>query len=255
MNLAAIGVNELHDGNYSVDRTNYFGTYLLLLLKTPAMFYIDGDWTEVPETTAVLYAPQSIQQYKAIGGRYIDDWLHIEADKAEIERFGIKLNTPLTIKDAERTYTIFRIMKEEYVFHNYENTETVSALLEALLYKLSESGQMKNEISMSLNKIRRKMIQSPMNDWLLADAARMANLSVSRFETLYSKQFGISFCADVIASRIQYAKDLLISSELSIKQISSKCGYSSESYFARQFKKHTDMTPAEFRKAERNSTI
>lgn len=251
MNLAAIGVNELHDGSYSVDRTNYFGTYLLLLLKTPAMFNVDGEWTEVPETTAVLYAPQSVQQYKAVGGRYIDDWLHIEADEAEIERFGIKLNTPLTIKDAERTYTIFRIMKEEYVFHNYENTGTVAALLEALLYKLSESGGLKNETAMSLNKIRRKMIQSPMSDWLLADAARMANLSVSRFETLYSKQFGISFCADVIANRVQYAKDLLLSSELSIKQISAKCGYSSESYFARQFKKSTGMTPAEYRKSVR----
>lgn len=248
MNLAAIGVNELHDGSYSVDRTNYFGTYLLLMLKTPAMFNIDGEWTEVPETTAILYAPKSVQQYKAIGGRYIDDWLHIEAEEGEIERFGIEMNTPLMIKDAERTYTIFRIMKEEYVFHEYVCNGTVSSLLEALLHKLSESSRLKDQTAMSLNRIRRTVMQYPMREWLLADAARMASLSVSRFETLYSREFGVSFGADVIAFRIEYAKDLLAESELSIKQISAKCGYSSESYFARQFKKSVGLTPMEYRR-------
>lgn len=150
MQLAAIGVNELHDGNYSVDRTNYFGTYLLLLLKTPALFNFEGEWMEVPETTAVLYAPQSVQQYRALGSTYIDDWLHIEAEPGEIERFGIALNAPLQIRDAERTYTLFRIMKEEYVCHSSKCTEVVSTLLDALLFKLSESGRRKDDRAMSL---------------------------------------------------------------------------------------------------------
>lgn len=248
MELAAIGVNELHDGNYSVDRTNHFGTYLLLLLKTSALFYVDGEWLEVPETTAVLYAPKSVQRYRALGNTYIDDWLHIKADPGEIERFGIELNTPLVIKDAERTYTLFRILKEEYTCHGNICSDVVSTLLDALLFKLSESGRIKDNQAHTLGKIRREIRKYPMKEWLLADAARMTSLSISRFEAVYSKEFGISFAADVIKSRIDYAKDLLATSDLTVKQVSARCGYSSESYFSRQFKQMTGLTPVEWRK-------
>lgn len=248
MRLAAIGVNELHDGSYTVDRTNYFGTYLLLLLKTSALFCFDGEWMELPETTAVLYAPQSVQQYKALGNTYIDDWLHIEADPREIERFGITVNAPLVIKDAERTYTLFRIMKEEFYCHGYKSTLVVSTLLDALLFKLAEASGFQDDRLRSIGQLRREIRRYPMKEWTLADAARMVSLSASRLEALYSREYGISFGADVIRSRLDYAKDLLVSSDLSVKQISARCGYGSESYFSRQFKQYEGMTPLEYRK-------
>lgn len=34
MYLESIGINQLHDGSYVVDRTDYFKTYLLLLLES-----------------------------------------------------------------------------------------------------------------------------------------------------------------------------------------------------------------------------
>lgn len=248
MRLMAIGVNELHDGSYYVERENYFGTYLLLLLKTSAMFWIDGEWRQVPETTAVFYSPKSIQRYKAIDGNYIDDWMHVEADPKEIERFGIQMNTPMLIKDAERTYTIFRLMKEEYYCHGNCNTQVVLTLLEALLFKLAESVRIKDDKILSLNSLHNDVLRFPMKEWTLADAARMVSLSISRFETLYTKEYGIPFLTDVIKSRITYAKELLEVSQLSIKQISIKCGYSNENYFSRQFKKVVGMTPLEYRK-------
>ncbi len=247
MILHSIGVNELHDGDYSVNRTNYFKTYLLLMLRTPAMFCFDNEWTELSEATAVLYPPQSVQQYKAIGNAYIDDWLHIEADSREIERFGIILNKPLVIRDVERTYTVFRLMKEEYVTHGYVNTNVVESLLNALLFKLSESCEFIPNSTLSVDKIHSEVWQFPMKEWFLADAARSAHLSVSRFEALYSKEYGDSFTADVINARIEYAKDLLDTSDLSVKKISEKCGYTDENYFSRQFKSKTGVTPTEWR--------
>lgn len=247
MLLASIGVNELHDGNYSVDRKDYFDTYLLLLLKTPALFCFDDEWMEMPETTAILYAPKSVQQYKAIGNTYIDDWVHIKADPREIERFQIKQNCPLLIKDVERTYTIFRVMKEEY-YCNSTCTNVVSSLLDTLLLKLAEASIIKDDRIRSLSKLHKDIRQFPMKNWNLADVSRMVSLSISRFEALYSKEFGISFGADVINSRLEYAKELLVSSDLSVKQISVKCGYNSESYFSRQFKQSEGMTPIEYRR-------
>ncbi len=248
MELVSIGVNELHDGSYNVYRENYFGTYLLLLLRTPALFCFEGDWVELPEGTAVLYAPKSLQQYKAINGSYIDDWLHIKAEDKEIERFGIVLNRPMVIKDVERTYSIFRIMKEEYVTYGYKYNNIVESLLNALLFKLSCSGEFISGSKGAIDKIHREVWLFPMREWLLADTARNAGLSISRFEAIYLKEYGISFTADVINSRIEYAKELLKTSNLPIRVISEKCGYKNENFFSRQFKSKTGYTPGQWRK-------
>lgn len=247
MNIKEIGVNEVHDSDFGVDIINGYEEYLLLLLKTPALFQIDGEWIAVPEVTAILYEPHSMQRYKALNGNYIDDWMLLECTQAEMERYGITVNVPFHIMDAERTYSIFRIMKDEYTIHSQAFTPAVEHLLSALLYKLSEACTKKNDIALSLNSIHREIWRYPMKEWSLEKVSRMAKLSTSRFETVYVKTFGRSFGADVIESRVQYACELLKNSQLSVKEISDCCGYSSSSYFVRQFRKKMGVTPGEYR--------
>ena len=51
--------------------------------------------------------------------------------------------------------------------------------------------------------------------------------------------------------RINQAKKLLISkNNFSISEISSLCGFSSETYFFPFFQKHTGLSPSEYRRAE-----
>jgi len=47
--------------------------------------------------------------------------------------------------------------------------------------------------------------------------------------------------------RIESAKSLLISSHLSVSQISEQVGYPDPLYFSRVFKKSTGMSPKEYR--------
>ena len=64
------------------------------------------------------------------------------------------------------------------------------------------------------------------------------------------KQYkGISPISYLIKLRIKHAKDLLITTNNSIAQISESCGFSSQSYFSQVFRKETGMTPNEFRKS------
>ena len=66
--------------------------------------------------------------------------------------------------------------------------------------------------------------------------AKELSLSRSRFQHLYSDTFGKSVSQDLIQSRIEKASDMLRKSDLTLKDISSICGYNSVSYFIRQFK-------------------
>lgn len=57
---------------------------------------------------------------------------------------------------------------------------------------------------------------------------------------------------DVIQSRIDHAKYLLSTTDISIVQVAEMCGYKSTSHFMRQFKNKMKMIPSEYRKKMAN---
>ncbi len=66
-------------------------------------------------------------------------------------------------------------------------------------------------------------------------------------ERLYKQITGKSIFEDLIAFRIEKAKQLLSETALSLTEIASACGYTSESYFMRQFKQISGLTPSQYR--------
>ena len=54
--------------------------------------------------------------------------------------------------------------------------------------------------------------------------------------------------ADMIHSRIEYAKDLLSSSDYTVKMIADELSYPSDIQFIQQFKSVTGQTPKTYRK-------
>ena len=54
--------------------------------------------------------------------------------------------------------------------------------------------------------------------------------------------------SDIIEGRLQKARRLLTSTELTIEQIAASCGYSDGGAFMRQFRLKCGMTPTQFRK-------
>ena len=51
---------------------------------------------------------------------------------------------------------------------------------------------------------------------------------------------------DVYSSRMNYARELLTTTSLPIGEIAERCGYESNIYFSRQFKRKIGMTPTEY---------
>ena len=86
------------------------------------------------------------------------------------------------------------------------------------------------------------------DDISLHDLAANANLNPNYFSRLFSKEFGLSFSDYLTSIRIGHAKYLLTNTEGKISEISEQCGYNSQFYFSRVFKKFTGKTPAYWRK-------
>ncbi|MBP3390751.1 MAG: helix-turn-helix transcriptional regulator [Clostridia bacterium] len=77
--------------------------------------------------------------------------------------------------------------------------------------------------------------------------AKMCNLSASYFTHLFTKVTGFSPMEYKQLQRISIAKNLLSTTNLSIKEISTIIGFKDPLYFGRCFKQSTSQTPTEYR--------
>ncbi|MBQ4510927.1 MAG: helix-turn-helix transcriptional regulator [Clostridia bacterium] len=78
--------------------------------------------------------------------------------------------------------------------------------------------------------------------------AKMENLSVSRYGTVFKRITGKSPNEYIIDLRLQLAKSLLENTKMSIRQISEKIGYTDQYFFSRLFKKYSGVSPQKYRK-------
>ena len=76
-------------------------------------------------------------------------------------------------------------------------------------------------------------------------------LSANYISNLLKQELGIRYNDYITQLRLNHAKELLISTKQSVKEITSACGYYSQSHFTRLFIEHENCTPTEYRK--RNS--
>lgn len=86
------------------------------------------------------------------------------------------------------------------------------------------------------------------NDISIAALSDHFGVSSSYISSLLKQELGIRYNDYITQLRLNYAKELLASTKQSIKEISSACGYYSQSHFTRLFTDHEHCTPTEYRK-------
>lgn len=85
--------------------------------------------------------------------------------------------------------------------------------------------------------------------------SRHLNKDYSTISKLFSEVRGVTIERFSILHRIEYVKELLCYSQLSISEIAYRLGYSSPAHLSSQFKQVTGMTPKEFRELDKHSRI
>ncbi len=84
-------------------------------------------------------------------------------------------------------------------------------------------------------------------DISLDDVSRVVNISPYYFSKVFKEESGLNFIEYLTNIRIDKAKELLETTNLSIKEICVSCGYTDPNYFSRSFKKNVGVTPTEYK--------
>ena len=104
------------------------------------------------------------------------------------------------------------------------------------------------EKSMSVVETAKEYIQNNYSkDISLDDVSRTVNISPYYFSKIFKEETGEGFVEYLTGIRIEKAKELLNTTEYSIKEICSMVGYADPNYFSRSFKKNVGVTPTEYK--------
>lgn len=99
-------------------------------------------------------------------------------------------------------------------------------------------------ISRSLDYIE----ENYKEDIHLKDLAVQAGYSLSRFKIKFKEEVGITPANYITLKKMEYAKQLLQTTDTPVTQIALDAGFSSSNYFCTVLKKLTNYTPTEIRK-------
>ena len=265
MQIDDIGYNHRHERGFVIDRPNGTGDWLLLVIKSPCVFRLNGKDQKFPANTVVIFSPDQPQFYRADCDEYFDDWLHFwpsDEETALIEQLGITKNAPFELSDTSSLSSIVRSMCYEHYSPNPNKKEINDLYFRILLYKINEKLSRRSDSSKAsegvyfekLLWIRESIYRWPSRDYTVDDMAKDLSLSRSRFQHLYSDTFGTSVTKDIISSRLSKASELLRTTDTPIKEIALLIGYGhNTSYFVKLFGSIYGMSPGQYRK--NNSVI
>ena len=224
--------------------------WLLVVTKTPAEIWVDGEVREYPAHSAILYRPPQKVYYRACTDHFINDWIRFETNEIYNTESLLPFGIPFSLEDPEYCHKLFELLVIEHNFNRDLKESSIDCIFQMLFNKLLESSRHRDFKPQYYDLVRlRKEIQNmPGKEWTVSMMASYISISPGYLQSIYKKTFGISCMEDVINSRIRLAKEHLIYSKLSIAEIASQCGYQHIEHFCRQFKQITGHTPKKFQR-------
>lgn len=164
------------------------------------------------------------------------------------ENYGLdKRFSPNATQDFEELFT--------KLYHCYSDRDIAckireKAILYEILYKIirlnfvSEAAS-KNEMQIALAV--RYINQNISKKITLEELSGITNYSIPHLRRLFYEKFKISPLNFITGIRIERAKEIIEIEDLPIAQVSALCGFENSSYFIKQFKKLTGITPKEYK--------
>lgn len=154
---------------------------------------------------------------------------------------------------SEEIRVMFHLLYKEVENNLPKNGEVTHSLLmtllQIILYQLPHERQPHHKEKDKMLIACKDYIDAHYTEELTVEGlAEFSHMSVSGFAHQFKKIFGFPPIQYIIRRRIGKAQTLLLSTDLSITEISLSVGYDNISYFNNQFKRFTSMSPQAYRK-------
>ncbi len=130
-------------------------------------------------------------------------------------------------------------------------TQAILMMLIARFYR--DATPQHNTTDNRLTKVQRYIRQNLSRPLLLDELAEQASLCKDSLIRLFKRELGVTPVEYILNKRVEQAQILLLTQDISIKEVGLKLGFYHQSYFSSQFKAVTGMTPMQYRRQHRST--
>lgn len=249
--------------DYIINRPQGMKGYIISLTTRGRAAVFDGEKTFLADKgDLLLFSPQAMHHYcrEPLYYSWYQQWIYFRPRTFWIDwlRWSSTENGigRLSIHDKEEYQTILDLfLKIENLSKINEifAKDTTMCFLELLLIKCAKldpknlehkaNDCLDHRIDMVCHLILNDLQQNHKIDYF----ANRVNLSTSRLTHLFSQQLGMSITQWRENQRMESAKKLLYTSDISIMSIAKQLGFYDQLYFSKVFKKYCGVSPSIFR--------
>ncbi len=168
-----------------------------------------------------------------------------------------EIGVPFLILDGDTISileTITPLLQAEIKERKYGYREIIFSLLQTIILKIE---RLKNSSAKQVEKLDgdldiamqfKRLIEKNMDEFLsLQQYANLLNVNTKKLSSA-SKKYLFTTPSQAISERkILEAKRMLSNYNISIKEVAFALGFDQATYFTKYFKKHTNLTPKEFK--------
>ena len=201
--------------------------------------------------------PQGIKQsYSAISEKpFTKYWCHFTAKIGEVNVFDIiKLPHFIGVKEHNKLESIFKDLLTGQNSEELSSSLLIkSSILRLLSYYIDNSDPQSiivthSKTSEKLNNIIQYIDRNLSKNLTIEELAGMAYLHPNYFIRLFKKYIGTSPIQYINKRRVEEAKVLLMSSDITLSEICSMVGITDIYYLSKLFKDYTGVSPTNYRK-------
>lgn len=229
---------------------------VLLHFYNPMVVILGGKQIETQANACILYKPETPQIYWGRGEReFENDYIRfLPEDMTFFNDFQIPFDEIFYVTDAEiikrEMMDITYFLTERWENHDHELLDRLCKVMSNLQVNRlfpSQKTKRESETRYRLNQLRKEVAESP-EKWTVDLMADHFFLTRSHFSVLYKKTFGVTPQSDIHFFVNEKAIRLLHTTDLTIQEISQRCGYNECENFIRAFKKMNGSSPHQYRK-------
>ena len=221
-----------------------------LITESGGISYIDNDVHKIEPNLIICAKPGQIRHTKFPFRCY---YIHLMVDEGMLSNALSALPDFMTVSDPTPYVEIFTQLRA--LFDSPEQADAIKlhSLVLDLTYRLSIGAREYRQRTVASRK-RHKTIEAAIkyinenlsSDLSLDTVSQALSFSPIHFHNFFKSATGKTLRDYVEGSRIKKAAELLLTTELTLTDIATRCGFSSQSYFSFVFKRRMGITPREY---------
>ena len=254
--LNSCGIQKFYDTDGICLRENGRIDYHILYVADGFCYFTYNEETQkIPQGNIILFYPNEPQQYSFHAcDKSVSYFIHFTGTGCEkiLEKANPENKRVLYIGKNVHFEEVFDKLIREHSLKQHSYEMYSSGLLIELFSIISRYASIKRA---NIEKKQEVIMEDSLlykyknlEEVTVSELAAKHYLSTGRFSHIFKEVTGSSPLEYINHMKIQKAKDMIAYTDYPINKIARDIGIDDQNYFSRLFKKHTGLSPSEYRK-------